>query len=64
MASAELKSVTYEYCGNYRVYSPDGKERICLQGLFPDGKERTLGKQMSITRWQSDIIDKAYLSFS
>ena len=43
MASTQLKSVTCEYCGNYMVYSPDGKERICLQCL---DKERTLGKQI------------------
>ena len=40
MASMPLKSVACEYCGNYKVYSPDGKERICLD------KERILGKQI------------------
>jgi len=40
MASTQLKC---EYCGNYRVHSPDGKERICLQCL---DKERILGKQI------------------
>ena len=43
MASMPLKSVACEYCGNYKVYSPDGKERICLQCL---DKERILGKQI------------------
>jgi hypothetical protein len=44
MASTESKSVACEQCRSYMVYSPDGKERICLQCLE---KEDILGKQLS-----------------
>jgi len=41
---AQVKSVACEQCGSYRVHSPNGKQRICLQCL---DKEGILGKQLS-----------------